>query len=167
MTWCFSTEVDEQLNQSDYRMLVAHQKKHSRLHDFPGQLHERPLLQEHLETEDMFKTHCCVAGLQPEPVTGCSGLFGFWTYPAWLDDLMLAVEAVLNLHQLLKIILQHRGEEARRDAAKQTAFSGNKSLTPCFMMSFAWLATSFTTLSAAAWRGNIKQQWKACFQSQC
>ncbi len=32
-------------------------------------------------------------------------------------------------------------------------------LTPCFMISLAWLATSFTMLRAAAWTAKIKHEW--------
>lgn len=38
-----------------------------------------------------------------EVILGSTGA----TYPAWLDDLMVAIETVLNLHQLLKVILEN------------------------------------------------------------
>lgn len=29
-----------------------------------------------------------------------------WTHPAWLNDFVVAVEAVLDVHQLLKVVLK-------------------------------------------------------------
>lgn len=37
----------------------------------------------------------------------------FRTHPAWLHDLMVTIEAVLNLHQLLKVVLRNEEEEGR------------------------------------------------------
>lgn len=38
-------------------------------------------------------------------------------HPAWLNDLMMAVETVLNVHQLLEVILEHSiVSKVRRDS---------------------------------------------------
>lgn len=82
---------------------------------------------------------------------------------------MLAVQAVLNLHQLLKVVLRNGNKKIRRGGGtvqNRGRLTPIRSLTPCFMMSFAWLATSFTTLSAAVRRGNVKHQWTEPFSHQ-
>lgn len=48
---------------------------------------------------------------------------GFVTYPPRLNDLMVTIETVLNLHQLLKVILKkhhQRGEETHEAEADRT-----------------------------------------------
>lgn len=78
--------------------IIAHQEEHARLHDFPGQLHQSALLQKHLENQ---------------PATFIKHVGNFFlstgvrmqTHPPRLNDLMLPVEAVLDLHQLLEVIL--------------------------------------------------------------
>ena len=45
------------------------------------------------------------------------------THPAWLDYLMMTIQAVLNLHELLKVILKGRmcvcGEGGRRERSME------------------------------------------------
>lgn len=85
------------------------------------------------------------------PCTETQWIMGNWvSYSARLDYFMVTIQTVLNLHQLLKVVLN------KINACSHSFSSGLKcvwccvcSFTPCFMMSFAWFATSFTTLRAA------------------
>lgn len=50
--------------------------------------------------------------------------------------------------------IQHHEEEVRRDSKPKKQLTKKDILTPCFMISLAWLATSFTMLRAATWKRN-------------
>lgn len=77
-----------------------------------------------------------------------------WTHSAGLDDLVVTVQTVLNLHQLLEVVLKKKTNPSKVRPLRHwwyqaLDFEWWPNLTPCFMMSLAWLATSFTMLRAA------------------
>ncbi len=71
---------------------------------------------------------------------------------------MVAVQSALHLDQLLEVILRWNkvdmlwyDERVNRICLTDWLPDFLSALTPCFMMSLAWLATSFTIARAAEW----------------
>lgn len=94
------------------------------------------------------------------------------TYPAGLNDLMVTIETVLNLHQLLEVILKENKNKTRkirgytyrsRPIMHISWLKLESGLTPCFIMSLAWFATSFTMLRAAVSISKTKHRCLAYF----
>lgn len=155
-----------------------YQEEHSGLHDLPGQLVQDALFQKDLQHKSRatFKIGSA-AGIKHRfchnfiwnwklntkswfnrevsyKVNG--DITSSYLYPARLHYLMVASQPGLHLEQLLEHVLKRAKKRGWGGISMETFAQRIKELliswlllTPCFMMSLAWLATSFTMTRAA------------------
>lgn len=129
----------------------SHQKEHAWLHDLPGQLHQSALLQEHLWRQTVlfvfFRSNPLLikhfrCSVEPPELTLPGWTISWWPFRLYWICISFWKLSWKKTNPTKVRPLRHWWYQA-------LDFEWWPNLTPCFMMSLAWLATSFTMLRAA------------------